>query len=386
MIKRFLEEENGQALVIIVVMITAMVGFVALGIDGTNAFLQRAKVQHAADAVSRGGSSYLAGNFATSLSTGSLTSLDTTIKSKLDAVAAGNGYPAGPTDTFVMEYVDVTGNTLNPQALIGGGLIPNNTAGVRATPTVNFGTFLLGILNVETLSASATATSIFGSLGAASCGNLFPAVINGDTDGNNTYDANFALNSCYIIRDDGGSSPGGGSFGWADLNGGGGGASELRDWINAYASGGNTGCNTTITVATNTALLDTETGTKASLQTPTLNLINSTHNEVTVAIYDNYGTDNSCSNGGNSGSNLCYRIKGFGRFRITDVWIAGNKNPSPNPDTTACAQSTFDTDGDGNYENSDSHGILGLFVGYVDPNGQVSADATGPAKAVNIIE
>ena len=373
MIKRLLKDENGQAIVIIAFMITGMVAFAALAIDGANAFLQRTRAQHVADAVARGGSSYLASNFTASMSGASRASLDSTIYSKLTAVASGTGYPGGVSDTLAIEYVDSTGSSLIPQAFVGGGSIPDGTGGVKATPTVQFNTFLLSIVNFNELTANASAISIFGALGAANCANLFPATISGDTNGDGAYDANFTLDACYIIRDDEG-SPASGSFGWVDLNGGGGGASELAGWINSYASSGDTGCNTTITVSTETAYLDTETGNKASLESAVLNLINSTNNEVTIAIYDAFGNDSDCNNSESSGANTCYRIKGFGRFRITDVELTGS-GAVPSPDTTACAQSMFGT----------SKGILGMFVGFVDPNGIVSADAVGPAKAVNII-
>ena len=186
-----------------------------------------------------------------------------------------------------------------------------------------------------------------------------------------------------MVRDDGGgpggSSGGSGSFGWADLNGGGGGASELGTWIDNYTSSGNTGCNTTITVGTGSANIDTETGNKAALQTNILNMINSTHSEISIAIYDDYGSTSAstpCTGHGGSGSNLCYHIKGFARMRLTNVWLTTGGSSSPSSDN-GCGNPTTTF--------GSSRGILALFVGFVDPNGSISASASGPAKVVNVI-
>ncbi|MBM2826040.1 MAG: Tad protein [Dehalococcoidia bacterium] len=492
MIKRLLRDERGQAIALMAVMMTASIAMVALALDAGNAYFQRRLVQRSCDLAVRAVSYQVAtASYSNANSTGY-------------TYAHNNGVPGtGSTNVTIQYSADAT--------TYFTGTPDTSTAYVRIIcDNPNFNTFFLGIVGRDTLSANARTTTIVGAVGTASCANLFPAVVNGDTDGDGAFDADFTLDTCYIIRDDN-ASPGGGSFGWVDLNGGGGGASELAGWIESYASGGDTGCDDTISVGTASAELDTETGNKASLQDPILEMItgdtngdgvvdvNPPHNEVTVAIYDAFGNNDDCDNGLATGSGLCYRVKGFGRFRLTDVWISGNSNASPSPDNAECDQvasssagpaTGFDTAGGsstttftgtvnstttemthtftvsttgtisatlsgwtgnttsnnpdlyllnpsgsviasatttnrpetlsavvtttgtytlvvervagtaayslavttplatgyGTLDNADSKGILGKFIGWVDPTGTVSTAADGPAKAVNIIE
>ncbi len=356
-------DERGQSLVLLAVMGTFLTMMVALVIDAGNSFLQRRQIQNAADAASRAGANFLAqGSYS-----------DTQINSVISVIAAQNNCSSSgtPPCTYTASYINSSGTVLGT---VGAGAIPSGAAGIIVTPQRTIVTFLAAVLGQDSTNVSGTASAIFGALGAASCETLFPSVLNGDSDGDGVYDANYTIGACYFIRDDD-SAPGGGSFGWVDLNGGGGGASEISTWINNFATSGNTGCNATITVGTASANLATETGTKASLQSATLNLINSANSEISIAIYDTYGTDSNCSNGGTSGSNLCYHVRGFARLRITDVWLTSGGSADPNPDTTPCSQTLF----------SSNRGIIGQFVGFVDPNGSISASAVGPAKVVNLI-
>lgn len=355
-----LGNEKGQVVAIFALMLTAFLTIAALALDSGNAYYQRRKMDIAATAAARAAAYQLA------------TDNTSNATSTAETYAHYNGVPGTGSENVTVQY-SVDGTTFETRVPTAAD------AYVRVTAqNPNFNTFFLGIIGTHTLSASASAAAVFGALGSANCATLFPAIVSGDTDNDvfHTYDFNFTINACFIIRDDS-SSPGGGSFGWVDLDGDGGGSSQLAEWINSFALYGDTGCNNTISVGADGANLETETGTKASLQSATQNLINSVNNQVTVAIYDSFGNQSSgCTDGVAAGANLCYRVKGFGRFQITDVWLTTGGSASPSPDTPPCSQALFGAD----------RGILGMFVGYVDPFGQVSPNAQGPAQALNVIE
>lgn len=374
MIERY-RDEHGQSLILLAVMGTFLTMMVALVIDAGMSFLTKRQIQNAADAASRAGANYLAqGTFT-----------DAQIQTLITSVAGGNGCsssgtpPCTPTASYIDD--DTSGTVLGP---VGSG-IPSGAAGVKVTTQKTTTSFLASLLAQNQTEVSATASAIFGTLGAASCRTLFPATINGDTDRDGTAfgTGDFLIGACYLVRDDGG-GPGNGSFGWVDLDPnapGAGGAAKLGNWINSYATSGDTGCTNTITVGTSSANLETEPGAKASLQAAVLNLINSTnHNEITIAIYETYGSTGAstpCTGSGGSGTNLCYRVKGFARMRIANVWLTGSNaltDAQPASDSP-CARSAYT-----------GKGILAQFVGFIDPNGSISTSAQGPAKVVNVTQ
>lgn len=355
--KSIFRDQRGQALVLFALTATFLIMMVGLVVDAGFNFVVRRQLQNSADSAVRAGARYLA-----------LGNSDAEISTLITSILAANRCTSPCSATA--SYITTSGTVVGP---VGGGSIPSGTAGVKVTPQKTTTSFLAGLLGPGDIQVSASASAIYGSLGSANCGTMPPMAMNGNTGGGF---ANFTIGACYLMGDDNG-SPGSSSFGWADLNGGGGGASELKGWIDNLAASGNSGCNTTITVGTASANIGTESGTKTSLQTSLLNLINSPYSELTVAIYDTYGTDSGCSNLATSGT-TCYHVKGFGRFRLTDVWLTGSSYTSavPSPDTTPCAQSLFGT----------TKGVLGQFVAWVDPNGQFSSSAQGPSQVVNIIE
>ncbi|MBI4497856.1 MAG: pilus assembly protein [Chloroflexi bacterium] len=357
---RLRQDQRGQSLVLFAVMVTFQMLLLAMVVDAAFGFLARRQLQNATDAASRGGANYLAQGIYR----------DEEISALLTSLTAANGCPS-PCSVSAA-YITTAGADVGT---VGGGSIPSDAAGVLVTAQTSVTSFLAGLIGRSQLPVTADAAALFGSLGAANCRQIFPGTFSGDTnrDGVSFAANDFTIGACYLIQDDEG-SPGGGSFGWVDLDGGGGGSSELATWIDNFASSGNTGCTTTITIGSQSASLQSEPGAKASLQDAVANLITSPYSEMTVAAYDAYGTDSGCSNGSTSGSNLCYRVGGFARIKFTDVKLK-SQVAQPNPDTTECSQAIFGS----------ANGILGQFVGWVDPNGQINASAQGPAKVVNVI-
>ncbi|MBI4499006.1 MAG: hypothetical protein HY689_14030 [Chloroflexi bacterium] len=371
--ERLRRDQRGQSLIMFAATATFLTVMVALVVDTGFAYLTRRELRNAADAASRAGANYVAQGDKS----------DAQISTLITSVAGANGC-ASPC-TFTANYIDTAGATLGT---VGGGSLPGTLAGVQITTERTIATFLARLVGRGEFQVSATASAIFGTLGSSSCSTVLPALINGDTNGDGLafQDDDFTVGACYFMRD---STPGSSGLGWANLDGGSSGTSELEGWITNYAQSGNSGCNVNITVGTTSAVINTTPGSRAALQNPILYMITGVdptgagptvsppNNEIAVAIYDTYGNNASCNNSQITGSNLCYHVVGFGRMRLTDVWLTGNTNASavPNPDTTACAQSLF-TD----------KGIIGQFVSFVDPNGVINPGAEGPSKVVNIIQ
>lgn len=347
----------GQSIVLLAFVGTVLIMMVGLVVDAGFSYVVRRRIQNVADAASRAGANYLAQSYS-----------DAQIQAVVTSVGNNNNCSSGGTlsCTWTASYIDTSGAVVGT---VGSGSIPSTAAGVKVVPQTTYSSFLATLVGRNTFTVSATASAIYGPLGATRCGSMLPAAVNGNTG---TGFADWSINACVLIRDDEG-APSGGSFGWVDLTGGGGGIAALTGWMNNYASSGNTGCTNMITVGTATTNVETGAGNRAALQSALLNIIQSaSYNHITVPIYDTYGTDSDCSNSSTSGGSFCYRVKGFGRFRITDVKLS---TLAPHPETTPCNQALFGT----------TIGILGQFVGFVDPNGSINASATGPAKAANII-
>lgn len=336
------KSQKGQVLIFFALMSTALLALTALALDSGNAYYQRRKMQNAADAAARGASYQLAtGNYTIATSTA-------------QNLAHYNQVPGTGTDNVTVEY-STDGTTFST------GSPTSSTRYVRVTAqNPNFNTFFLGIVGIYTLSAQARSTASWGYIGGASC--LFPVVIYADQDGDGDADANdFTVGACYTIMWDNRSptfSPG--SFGWIDLNGGGGGASELRSWINSLTAGG---CSYSGNLTAGQPV-DTEPGVMTTLQSDLVGLINSGL-EVTVATY--------LTTNGLPGANLDYNILSFARFQLSQAWIGGSAaQPSP-PAVAGCTISS-------------SPGIAAVFRGWAVPNATQSGSATGPGRTYNIIE
>jgi hypothetical protein len=179
-------------------------------------------------------------------------------------------------------------------------------------------TYFLGIVGVATTAADATATVVTSGITSLSGEPMWPIAVKEQL---------FVEGASYPIWDS--VMEAAGSRGWLDLNGGGGSASELRDWIASggfiptpsdpiryYSDCGGSLCGSTWN--TSTALtppmwIETSTGNKTSACHEAGNHLGET---VIVLLYN--------TTGGGSGSNLKYRVTGFAAFTVTAVTCTGS--------------------------------------------------------------
>jgi Flp pilus assembly protein TadG len=149
--------EKGQVLVIGALMMTALIGFLAVVLDVGNAYAQRRFVQNAADAASIAGARYLAINREAPSDAGTRGALTALLSPNGGATLA----PAAGPDAGAW-YVQLDGSTVSP--VNGTGAVPSTARGVRVNATKTFPTFFAGIFGHETMTVTATATAMYGAV------------------------------------------------------------------------------------------------------------------------------------------------------------------------------------------------------------------------------
>ena len=176
---------RGQVLPFLALAMVAIVGAVALVIEGGNAFAQQRITQNAADATANAGAVVLAERL------GGATRTDGDVAGAVNAVGNLNDLL-----TPAAYYTDIAGNLLQADGSLAasaasakqvgtGDPIPSNTAGVQAGGSRTFASFFGGVLGLNQFKASADATVVTGILDGicpadAGCGILpvtFPVLI-----------------------------------------------------------------------------------------------------------------------------------------------------------------------------------------------------------------
>jgi Flp pilus assembly protein TadG len=168
--------QGGQVIVIVALALVAIVGGVALVIEGGNAYAQQRVTQNGVDAVANAGATVLAQRL------GGASRTDADVLASMDALATENDL--GP---FTAHYTNVTGGfltaagtvTTNPAAAaqVGPGdgdqSIPPGTQGVRVTGRRTFGATFGRVIGFNQFTAAADATAVTGALTG---GNFLPVV------------------------------------------------------------------------------------------------------------------------------------------------------------------------------------------------------------------
>lgn len=169
---RLRERQRGQVLVIAVLAMIAMIGGVALVLEGGNAYAHQREAQNASDAVANAGATVLAEQL------GGGTKTDTDVATATTAIANANALTS-----YVGYYTDVTGHMLTPAGVqttsttaaahVGVGPIPTGAQGVQVSGTQTFGTSFASVLGMNQFTATADATAVTGVL---SGGRFLPVV------------------------------------------------------------------------------------------------------------------------------------------------------------------------------------------------------------------
>jgi len=145
------DREVGQALVVMVVALSALLAAGAMVIDGGNAMAEQRGTQNAADAAALAGAVVVAEKF------GGQTKTDSDVVS-----AMNNAYTQNGSSGNGSYYIDYNYNVVGTVGR--GGSIPSEAGGIRAQGTRNFDTFLAGVVGINSWTANADATAMAGAL------------------------------------------------------------------------------------------------------------------------------------------------------------------------------------------------------------------------------
>ncbi|TAK21364.1 MAG: hypothetical protein EPO26_15690 [Chloroflexota bacterium] len=170
--------ERGQVLVLAALLMTALIGFMAIVIDIGNAYAQRRFTQNAADASAIGAARHLAIRYAAGVADAEIVSILTQYLTANDDATVSLG--SGLTDTEGAWYVTPNGTRI---AAIGSGVViapatigsfprigADPVAGVEVVARKQFDTFFGSVLGDETLIARSSAMARFGGVGSSTLG------------------------------------------------------------------------------------------------------------------------------------------------------------------------------------------------------------------------
>lgn len=367
--------DQGQILVIVGVGLIAMIAMVGLVIDGGNAWGEQRQAQNAADAMANAGATVIAQH----IKGATKTSGD--VGCAVEAAASLNEV-TNPTAV----YTDVYGVVITPEVQVaacgGGGGIPSSAQGVKAQGDRDFDTYLMRVVGISNLTASADATSVAGLLtgtcvASSGCGLLpvtFPLTITACDGTNQQVQIGSAQ---YPIVDPSTANPsneviipicsaGPGAVGWLDF-----GCGNLASTISNP-------CDVSFPLPT---WMHTEPGNTNSLDDtinglfagPLLGVPDDS--QVTIPINDNTcNTDPGANqptcpggNGSGNGNNFYYHIPKIASFMLDRVYTSGSNSAECN---VAPGQPFIGG-------NGATGCFKGWFIQYSD-QGPVGAGATGP--------
>lgn len=279
--------QEGNTLIFVAFSMAALVGFMFLVLDGGNLYAQRRRMQNAADAGSLAGTRGLAEGFT-----------DAQIYAAIqDYTITRNG-----ATSFTAQYQTYNGPDCVSIGAVGTGSIPPNADCVLVDATNGFTTTGAIVLGQQSVSVSANAALVYGSV--IETGDLWPMAVKWN---------NFQHGQIYQLWGD---VTGPGGFGWLDWTGPPVGTPELADNILNPSNSGEWEVGD---------LVPSGPGVKAAHQIDSaLNYWEAKPEEerhVTIIVYD-------YTQG--SGSNLRYHIVAFAEFIPTghnfsgsDKWVQG---------------------------------------------------------------
>ena len=204
-------DEHGQAVVIVALALVGLLAMSGLVFDGGNAYVQRRKMQNAADGASFAGAKLLA------MTSDSSAVTECAIRVAVETYAKANGVPGPNPDptcnalntNLKAYFVNSSGSQVGVEIGLNSG-VPSGARGVRVIPQTTFNTFFLGVVNQSFGAVNAQAAAIYGNV--KSVNGPAPLAIQC---------ASQNLNSCFTPGNPydlfEGSGPG--NFGWLSWNG-----------------------------------------------------------------------------------------------------------------------------------------------------------------------
>lgn len=182
--------ERGQSMVIIAVAMLGMIAMAALVMDGGYAYLQRRRVQNAADAAAIAGGRALAGRSGDNASAENAIVREINLYAERNGIADTNSVPGDATNANVDAYFVNSSNAVIGTRIGSNGLVPSGAVSVLVRAKESHSTFFATAIGKPTLSTAAVAQAKFDIAGAAT--GPAPIAIT---------DTTFTLNHPYTIWD-----------------------------------------------------------------------------------------------------------------------------------------------------------------------------------------
>lgn len=156
--------ERGQALVVVALLMTILIGLMGLVIDSGYAYSERRQIQNAADSAALNGARDLDAQIANGNQAGADTQVLRAIKQYIVAFnltvnTSGNAPATLQSATYINEDGSQSYGTVGTQA---SDHIPVSASGVRVTVKEPWTPFLVGILGINSFTISATAAAASG--------------------------------------------------------------------------------------------------------------------------------------------------------------------------------------------------------------------------------
>jgi Flp pilus assembly protein TadG len=336
MLNNTLRREHGQSIVLITLLMVGLIAILGLVFDGGNAYLQRRRMQDAADASAFAGAKMLA------LAPNGSAVTECAIRVVIETYAKSNGMPGPNPDPSCNSlnsnvkayFVNASGNQVGVEIGLNAG-VPNGAQGVRVIPQTTFNTFFLGIVNESLGAVAATATAIYGGVKAPA--SLAPL---GVQCSQASLSSCFTPGNSYNIREGGGP----GNFGWLSWNGennAGYVADELdpnQNTLSGYIDPV-TGCHSIAIGCWVQGAPGNMNSNDILAQLNNWITVGQSGTPMFVPIWDIAQPDNG--NGG--GANLDYHLVGFAAFVLQGYDLTGGVN---NPDSVTGKFVKFVTPGD----------------------------------------
>ena len=184
MYRRSTRRPRGQVIPIAALAMIALIGGVALILEGGNAYAHQRETQNGADAVANAGATVLAQYLGGTAKTDNdvVTAMSTT--SSANNLGSYLGYYTNVSGAMLTNGGSVT-TSFGAAARVGDGVIPPGAQGVSAKSSQNFGTTFGRVIGFPQFTASADAISVAGALtGGVFLPVVFPVnIVDCDTNG-----------------------------------------------------------------------------------------------------------------------------------------------------------------------------------------------------------
>lgn len=184
MYRRSTRRPRGQVIPIAALAMIALIGGVALILEGGNAYAHQRETQNGADAVANSGATVLAQYLGGTAKTDSdvVTAMSTT--SSANNLGSYLGYYTNVSGAMLTNGGAIT-TSFGAAARVGDGVIPPGAQGISAKSSQNFGTTFGRVIGFPQFTASADAISVAGALtGGVFLPVVFPVnIVDCDTNG-----------------------------------------------------------------------------------------------------------------------------------------------------------------------------------------------------------